>query len=143
MQLHNLQPNTKNKKRKRIGRGGKKGTYSGHGIKGQSSRAGRKMQPSIRELIKRYPKLRGYRYIRFGTGVAEVNIGMLDKNFQNNDLVAPKILIEKGLVNLFKGKAPIVKILGQGEITKKLNISGCEISKIAKEKIEKARGTIK
>jgi len=142
MQLNQIKPIHKNKKGKRVGRGGKRGTYSGHGIKGQSSRAGRKMQPSIRELIKRYPKLRGYRYVRFRAVVAEVNIGILDKNFQNNDLVTAKILVEKGLVNLCKGKVPGVKILGQGEITKKLNISDCEISKIAKEKVEKAGGVV-
>jgi len=142
MQIHDIQPIHKAKKSKRVGRGGKRGTYSGHGIKGQSSRAGRKMQPSIRELIKRYPKLRGYRYIRFGESMAEVNIGILDKNFQSNDLVTAKILLEKGLVNLYKGKLPGVKILSQGETTKKLNISGCEISKVAKEKVEKAGGAI-
>ena len=142
MQIHDIQPIHKAKKTKRVGRGGKRGTYSGHGIKGQSSRAGRKMQPSIRELIKRYPKLRGYRYVRFGAGVAEVNIGILDKNFQSNDSVTAKILVEKGLVNLCKGKVPGVKILGQGEMTKKLTISGCEISKVAREKVEKAGGNV-
>lgn len=59
MQLHELQPKHKLKKQKRIGRGGKRGTYSGRGIKGQKSRAGRKLKPAIREFIKRYPKLRG------------------------------------------------------------------------------------
>jgi len=59
MQLHELKPIHKLKKRKRVGRGGKKGTYSGRGIKGQKSRAGRKLKPAIRELIKRYPKIRG------------------------------------------------------------------------------------
>jgi len=61
MQLHELQPTHKTKTSKRIGRGGKKGTYSGRGMKGQKSRAGARMQPLVRELIKRYPKLRGYR----------------------------------------------------------------------------------
>ncbi len=61
MQLHELKPKHKLKRKKRVGRGGKKGTYSGKGIKGQSSRSGRKMVPIIRELIKRYPKLRGYK----------------------------------------------------------------------------------
>lgn len=62
MQLHELKPNHKLKKTKRVGRGGKRGTYSGHGIKGQKSRAGRKMQPIIRNIIKRYPKLRGHKF---------------------------------------------------------------------------------
>jgi len=59
MQFHQLKPIHKMKKRKRIGRGGKRGTYSGRGTKGQKSRAGRKLVPIIRGLIKRYPKLRG------------------------------------------------------------------------------------
>ena len=61
MQIHELRPKHKNRAKKRIGRGGKHGTYSGKGIKGQASRAGRKMVPIIRELIKKYPKLKGYR----------------------------------------------------------------------------------
>ena len=62
MQLHDLKPNNKSKEKKRVGRGGKKGTYSGKGMKGQKSRAGRKLEPPIRGLIKRYHKLRGYKF---------------------------------------------------------------------------------
>jgi len=62
MQLHELKPTHKLKKRKRIARGGKRGTYSGKGMKGQKSRAGRRLEPVVRGLIKRYPKLRGYRF---------------------------------------------------------------------------------
>jgi len=59
MQLHQLQPANKNQKKKRIGRGGKRGTYSGRGVKGQKSRAGRHIRPAERDLIQRLPKLRG------------------------------------------------------------------------------------
>ncbi|PIS13477.1 MAG: hypothetical protein COT67_01505 [Candidatus Tagabacteria bacterium CG09_land_8_20_14_0_10_41_14] len=62
MQLHQLKPSTKNKDKKRIGRGGKRGTYSGRGLKGQKSRAGRKLRPQLRDIIKRLPKKRGYRF---------------------------------------------------------------------------------
>lgn len=62
MQLHEIRPLHKGKKRKRVGRGGKRGTYSGRGQKGQKSRAGRRLEPVIREIIKRYPKLRGYKF---------------------------------------------------------------------------------
>lgn len=61
MQLHELLLTNKSKKRKRIGRGGKRGTYSGKGMKGQKSRAGKRLEPVIRSLIKKYPKLRGYK----------------------------------------------------------------------------------
>jgi len=59
MQLHELNPEHKNKTKKRIGRGGKRGTYSGRGMKGQNARAGRKLRPAIRDLIQQLPKLRG------------------------------------------------------------------------------------
>ena len=58
MQIHQIIPKTKSKKGKYIGRGGKRGTYSGRGIKGQKARAGRKMRPEIRDMIKKLPKKR-------------------------------------------------------------------------------------
>ena len=143
MQLHELKPKHKNKDKKRVGRGGKKGTTSGKGTKGQSSRAGRKMVPIIRELIKRYPKLRGYKFRRFKEKFAIVNIGTLEKTFKEGDHISPKILLEKRLIRKIKGKTPKVKILGKGELTKKLAFSNCQISKPAKEKIEKTGGLIK
>ena len=142
MQLHQLKPIHKLKKKKRVGRGGKRGTYSGRGIKGQKSRAGRKMAPVIRELIKRYPKLRGYRVRKREKKVAVINIGVLDKEFNNSEIITPKVLLEKQLIRRIKGKTPQVKILGKGKITKKLTIKDCEVSKPAKEMIEKAGGVI-
>lgn len=142
MQLHQLKPIHKFKKIKRVGRGGKRGTYSGKGMKGQKSRAGRKMQPFIRELIKKYPKLRGYRFKKYQKDLAIVNIGTLEKKFNDSELINPKILIEKRIIHKTDGKIPKVKILGKGEITKKIIIENCNISKGAKEKIEKAGGKI-
>ena len=98
MQLHQLSPKHKLKKKKRIGRGGKRGTYSGKGIKGQRARAGRKFAPVIRELIKRYPKLRGYRVQNQGKEVAVINIGDLNKNFKDSEIINPEALIEKKLI---------------------------------------------
>ena len=126
MQLHQLKPKHKLKKKKRIGRGGKRGTYSGKGIKGQRSRAGRK-----------YPKLRGYRFKGQDKNLAIVNIGDLDKKFKESEVVNPKALLERKLIRRIKGKTPKVKILGRGELKKKLTIENCELSKSAKEKIEK------
>ncbi|MFH1188555.1 MAG: hypothetical protein V1652_01780 [bacterium] len=60
MQLHELQSLHCNKKEKRVGRGGKRGTYSGRGVKGQSSRAGHRIRPAERDLIQSMPKLRGF-----------------------------------------------------------------------------------
>jgi large subunit ribosomal protein L15 len=143
MQLHELKPKHKNKTKKRIGRGGKKGTYSGKGIKGQKSRAGRKMVPIIRELIKRYPKLKGYRSFAIDNYFAVVNLEVLEKNFKDGETINPENLIKKGIISKIKGKTPKVKILGTGKLTKKIIIENCKISETAKKAVEKAGGNIK
>lgn len=142
MQLHNIAPKHKSKPKKRVGRGGKKGTYSGRGQKGQKSRAGRKMKPVVRELIKKYPKLRGYRFNPVKTKPATVNLILLEKNFKDKEKVTPMILVSKKIIRKIKGKAPAVKILGAGELTKALIIENCNVSKSALEKIKKAKGKV-
>lgn len=143
MQLHELQPKHKNRTKKRVGRGGRKGTYSGHGMKGQKSRAGRKMVPIIRELIKKYPKLRGYRSFAIENDFAVVNLDVLEKNTKDGETINPENLVIKGIISQVKGKTPKVKILGTGKLTKKLVVEKCKTSKTAKEAIEKAGGSIK
>lgn len=144
MEIHKLKPKQALKRKKRIGRGGKKGTYSGRGIKGQKSRAGHSLQPIIRELVKKYPKLRGYNNFQTNKKAkAEINIAILDKKFQDGEKVTPEILVKKKIIKLIKNRMPIVKILGQGETKKKLIISNCSISKTAKEKLEKTKSIIK
>ncbi len=138
MQIHEIQPKNRSKNKKRIGRGGKRGTYSGKGIKGQSSRAGRKMPPAVRDLVKRYPKLRGYDFHPFRK-VVSINLKDIENNFKDGEEVSYALLVERKVI---KQKSPSVKILGDGEISKAVNISGCMISKSAKEKIEKAGGKI-
>ena len=143
MQLHELKLIHKRKKSKRVGRGGKRGTYSGRGIKGQKSRAGRRLKPVIRDLIKRYPKLRGYKSKQEKSNLVVVNIEVLEKKFKSSERVSPKFLLENKIIRRMKGKAPKVKILGRGKLTKPLIIEDCQVSKSAKEKIEKAGGKIK
>jgi len=163
MQLHEIKPIHKAKKPKRVGRGGKRGTYSGRGIKGQKARAGRKLKPAIRELIKRYPKLRGYRFKSkaqiLKSKAVILNLEILEKRFNSEEKITPEILLERKIIRRIKGRLPKVKILGQGKLTKKLTtratakggkeglpsltIEGCQVSKQAKEKIEKAGGSIK
>ncbi|MDI6602922.1 MAG: uL15 family ribosomal protein, partial [Patescibacteria group bacterium] len=128
MQLQELKPIHKRKKRKRVGRGGKKGTYSGRGIKGQKARAGRRLKPVIRELIKKYPKLRGYKFKQAKLKPAIVNIETLEKKFQAGEVVTPKVLLEKKLVRRIKGRLPRVKILGKGKLSKPLTVENCLIS---------------
>lgn len=143
MQINELKRKHKNQRAKRVGRGGRKGTTSGRGSKGQKSRAGRKMLPIIRELIKRYPKLKGYRSFRMDKDFAIVNLEVLEKNTKDGEIINPENLIKKGLVSKIKGRTPKIKILGTGSLTKKLVIENCKASKTAKEAIEKAGGTIK
>ncbi|MCD6114761.1 50S ribosomal protein L15 [bacterium] len=143
MQLHQIQPKNKLKKKKRVGRGGKRGTYSGRGVKGQKARAGHKLQPIIREIIKKYPKLRGYNFNPLQKRPLEiVNLSQIEVKFKEGEVVTPESLIEKKLIKKIKGRIPQVKILGDGEITKKIIIRQCLISKSAKEKVEKAGGKV-
>ncbi|MFH1894914.1 MAG: uL15 family ribosomal protein [Patescibacteria group bacterium] len=143
MQLHQLKPIHKNKKLKRVGRGGVHGFSCGRGNKGQRSRPSSNFKPVIRELIKKYPKLRGYRSKSFLPKAAVLDLGILDKKFDTGEKVFPQILIEKRLVRRMGGKIPKIKILGGGEIKKALVFEGCLISNSAKEKIKKAGGEIK
>jgi len=142
MQLHQLKPKNSFKRKKRIGRGGKKGTYSGKGGKGQVGRAGAKFKPLVREWVKKYPKLRGY---DFGPQIVcvAVNLDVLEKKFNAGEIVSPLTIVEKKISNKIDAKLPPVKILSRGEIKKALTIEDCYISKTAKEKIEKAGGTVK
>ncbi len=143
MQLHQLKPRHKSKQKKRKGRGGKKGTYSGHGVKGQRSRAGRKFKPIIRELIKRYPKLRGYKNKSRKKELVTVNVKVLEKRIESKEVITPESLIKKGIIRKIKGRVPEVKILGKEKLTKAFTIENCDISKAAREAIEKAGGIIK
>jgi len=143
MQIHELQPKHYSKPRKRVGRGGRKGTYSGRGMKGQKQRAGRKMVPLIRELIKRYPKLKGYRRVVLDSYSVEVNLDVLEKNFVDGDIVNPESLLKKSIISKIKGRTPEVKILGSGKLAKKLTFEDCEFSASAKEIVEKSGSIIK
>jgi large subunit ribosomal protein L15 len=136
MQLHQVKAKNLQKNKKRIGRGGKRGTYSGRGIKGQLARAGRKVRPEIKDFIKKIPKQRGYRFKSFRNKPAIVNLQDLEKKFTNGEIVNPRTLLEKGLIVKIRNRIPQVKILGQGKLTKKLKIEGCKTSKSVKKVLE-------
>ena len=142
MHLGTLQSETGEKTKKRIGRGGKRGTYSGRGIKGQKARAGHRIRPQMRDILKKIPKKRGYKFRVFRIQPTNVNVGILEANASVGDTITPTYLLEKELIELLGGTMPKVKILGYGTLTKKITIEGCEVSKGAKEKIEKAGGSI-
>lgn len=148
MQLHELQPNTKRKAAKRIGRGGKRGKTSGRGHKGQKARAGNSMRPEMREIIKKLPKLRGHGKNRARAVNAErvravpVNVSTLEAAFDTGSDVSPKTLVAARVIRGRRRVPPTVKILGNGELSKKLTVSGCAVSAAAREKIEKAGGSV-
>ena len=149
MQLHELKPTTPRKSAKRIGRGGKRGKTSGRGHKGQKARAGNSTRPEIRDMIKKLPKLRGHGVNRADTVNAEkvkpvaINVAVLEAVFTDGDTVTPKTLVAAGVTKARGKKLPKVKILGNGELTKKLTIEACQVSQSAKEKIESAGGSVK
>ena len=142
MQLNEIKPKHRRRKRRRIGRGGKRGTYSGRGIKGQKSRAGRRLRPVVRDWIKKYPKLRGYKF-RAQRQSQVVNLDVLEKKFEAGQTVNPQVLLEKKIIRRIKEGSLKVKILGQGDLTKALTFEKCLVSKQAKEKIEKSNGVVK
>lgn len=148
MQLHQLQPKTLRKEAKRIGRGGKRGKTSGKGGKGQTARAGGRPRPEMRDIIKRLPKLRGHGQNRARTVNEErnrpviINVSAIETAFANGETVSPQTLVAKHMLTAYKGKMPVVKILGTGELTKKLTFSGCVYTASVRTKIEKAGGSI-
>lgn len=128
--------------KKRVGRGGKRGTYSGRGIKGQRSRAGRRIRPQLRDLLMKLPKKRGHKAKRQPRFLAVVNLDRLERTFAAGESVNPQNLLVKKLISKISGKIPTVKILGRGTLTKKLKIENCRLSQSAKAAIEKAGGVI-
>ena len=133
----------KHKKRKRVGRGigSGHGKTCGRGSKGQRSRAGFSRHPTFEggqmPLVRRIPK-RGF-HNRWALSVAVVNVGDLEARFQPDDDVNPDTLRAK---NLAKGRFEVLKILGDGQLTKKLKVSAHRFSKSAREKIEQAGGQV-
>ena len=128
MQLHQLQPkHTPKDKKPRVGRGGKRGTTSGHGTKGQKSRSGRRIRPAERDLIQRLPKLRGAgQLLGKREKVRVINVGDLEK-------LAKDGVISREIVGN-------VKILGDGEVKGALTVKNLKLSKTARQKIEAAGG---
>ena len=143
MRIHELKRRIKNKKYVLVGRGGKRGKTSGRGGKGQTARAGHKARPVMRDFIKKIPKLRGYAFNTIEKKPTVLNLSNIEFAYSNGEKVSPKTLVAKGLVKIFGGKKPKVKILATGDITKKVMVSGCLVSAEAKSKIEKAGGSVK
>lgn len=145
MRLHDLKPNPGAKhRRKRLGCGESSGhgKTSGKGHKGQKARSGGSIRPGFEggqmPLFRRLPK-RGFNNAAFKKLFGVVNLDDLEKRFEAGDAINEKLLRGAGLV---RGKLDGIKILGRGELTKAFHIEADAISEAAKEKIEKAGGTI-
>ncbi len=141
MKLHELKPNPgSTKNRKRLGRGTAtgQGKTAGRGMNGQKSRSGGGVRPGFEggqmPLYRRLPK-RGFTNI-FGTQFAEINVEVLNK-FEDGAEITPELLKSEGIL---KKQLDGVKILGNGELAKKLTVKAHKFSKSAVEKIEAAGG---
>lgn len=145
--LNNLQPS--GKKRKRIGRGGERGGTSGRGHKGQNARSGgpkgRGFEGGQTPLQRRLPK-RGFTNARFSKDISIVNISSLERVFADGQEISVVQFIEKGLIKPKKSEQQaiksraFVKILGDGQLSKKLIVSAHAFSLSAVESIKKAGG---
>lgn len=133
----------KNKKRRRIGRGPGSGfgKTAGRGHKGHKSRSGYSRKPNFQggamPMFRRIPK-RGFNN-KFALTIFAVNVGDLETSFESGEEVTPELLARKGLA---KGVYDELKILGNGEITKKFTVAAHRFSKSAEEKIAAAGGTV-
>ena len=134
----------KRRKKKRVGRGvgSGRGKTSTRGAKGQWASAGAKKPVAVFEggqmpLFRRIPK-RGFSHATWDRHYHVVNVGDLDAHFQDGDIVDPESLAKVGLA---KGPSDGVRILGNGEVSKKLVIKAHHFSKSAEEKIKAKGGT--
>lgn len=141
MQIHELQRTHKNKTKKTIGRGGKRGKTSGRGHKGQLAHGGTP-RPMMRDILKKIPKLRGYKTPSIKDAATVVNVSELEAVFQNGESVTPATLAEKGILKGAKKTLKNVKILGNGNLSKKLTVAKCAVSASALEKITAAGGSV-
>lgn len=144
MQINTLKIKTPKKKKKTIGRGGKKGTYSGKGNKGQKARSGAKVDPLFEggrsTLIDHMKKKRGFKSLL--AKATTVNILKLEENFPDNSVVTIEALVKAELIRKSQATAR-VKILGNSVIKKKLTIAKeILISASAKKSIETAGGKV-
>ncbi len=145
MRLHDLKPNpgaTKRRKRLGCGESSGKGKTCGKGHKGQMARAGRGIRPGFEggqmPLFRRLPK-KGFSNAAFKTVYEVVNLAALETAFEDGAIVNEESLRAKGLVNR---TCDGVKILGDGELTRKLTVQVDKVSRAAREKIEKAGGSV-
>ncbi len=137
-------PDGAKKQKKRLGRGpgSGNGTTAGRGTKGQNARSGGSVRPGFEggqmPLYRRIAR-RGFSNYPFKTEYTVINVSTLEKRFSAGDEVTPEALRQKGIIS---ASEKLVKILGEGELSKKLTVSGVRVSKSARAKIEAAGGSV-
>lgn len=141
MQIHQLKREHPLREARQVGRGGKRGKTAGRGTKGQLARAGRKLRPELRDIIKKLPKLRGYRFKSIELKPSVVKLGEINKRFPAGATINPAALLEQSLIRRRGGVLPPVKILAGGALNKKFQFIGCEVSVTAKAQVEKLGGS--
>lgn len=148
MELHDLFPapgSRKNRKRVGRGHGSGHGKTSGRGHDGQLSRSGGGKGPGFEggqnPLYMRLPKLGGFTNPN-RVEYAVVNVGRLDDLFNDGDVVDAESLAAKGVIKKAYAYSAPIKVLGSGELSKKLTVSVDKVSKSAQEKIEAAGGKV-
>jgi len=146
MQMNSLKRAHANTKHVQVGRGGKRGKTAGRGTKGQNARSGHRKRPELRDIIKKIPKLRGHGKNRAKSSFVKdraitINLKSIEAKFTDGSAVNVETLRAAKLITASKTPAGI-KILGNGEITKKLSFSNVSVSESAKEKIIKAGGSV-
>ena len=147
--LHQLKRMTKRAYR-RVGRGqsSSRGKQSGRGGKGQTARAGHKIRPALRDIIKKLPKRRGYgknrgRTVNSGrVRRAAVSLSRLENIFGTHTEITSKLLAEHGIVHMKSGRLPWVKLVGNSAVPKAVVFKGISASTAARAAVEKAGGSI-
>lgn len=140
MQLHDLKPKTPRRYSRQVGRGGKRGTTAGRGTKGQKARAGRKIRPELRDLIKKLPKQRGR-----GKNVNKpllkpaitISLAQIERYYSAGETLSLATLREKKLIP--RG-ATRLKLVAGGRLSKAISVKGVPVSAGAKVAIEGAGG---
>ncbi len=140
MQINDLKATSKDTK-KRVGRGGKKGTYCGAGMNGQRCRSGHSQAATFTggssSVVGQTKKLKGFKSLK--PQAQTVNLTDIERVFEDGTEITPEMLKERGLIS--KLDLP-VKILSMGEITKKVSLKNVAFSKSTKKKIEKVSGSV-
>ena len=139
LNLHTLKSGPK-KKSKRLGRGNAsgKGNYSARGLKGQRSRSGGRgglKRRGLKQMLRSKPKLGGFKSLK--PKLTTLTLDQMEKFFENGEMINSRVLFKRQLISSLK---PGIKIVGNGQLTKKLTVTANAFSNSAKEAIIKAGG---